>query len=124
VYICRKSLPIHDRMSHAKSVLWYEISLISGFFITLTGVIIKIQHWPLTSIVLTAGIFISLIFVFIALTNIYVSTRSATFKFCWLAAFILTPWIAGAIYYYVNINSDKQTEHDSQHQSSRRCSRS
>lgn len=72
--------------------------------ITIFGAMFKIMHWPGTSVLLLSGLLLSLIYIVIGLIGIYkTKSKSLVEKFLWLLGFIVFPWIAGLIYYIVEL---------------------
>jgi hypothetical protein len=64
----------------------------------------KIMHWPGARLLLSLGLLLSLIYIVIALIEIY-KTESKTLveKVVWLIGFIVFSWIVGLIYYFVEL---------------------
>jgi len=86
----------------------YLTSLIISIAITLLGAIWKILHLPGASPILSFGLFIGLIYIVIALIEIF-KTESKTLldKLLWLVGFILVSWITGLIYYNTEFKKSK-----------------
>ncbi|MCX6232097.1 MAG: hypothetical protein NTZ33_11190 [Bacteroidetes bacterium] len=87
-----------------KKYTWFKISLFISFAVTICAVLFKIMHWPYADILFTTGTLISLIYIMIALTDIY-QTENKTIieKLLWLLGFIFLSFIAGFIYYFIVI---------------------
>ena len=79
----------------------YSLALLSSVLLILPGAFFKIMHFPLADALLTTGLILMLLFIFIAVINI-INDRSkpASEKLFWFTGFIFLPVIAG-IYYYI-----------------------
>jgi len=85
----------------------YKFSLFSSIALILIGALFKIQHHPGAPDFLITGILLSLIYIVIALTDIYKDNKiSLPGKAAWLICFILITWIAGLYYYFTKIKPD------------------
>jgi len=83
---------------------YYKFSLIISILAKITGAIFKIMHWPASNILFSIGVLVSLIFILIALMEIYISKeKSQIEKLLWLIGFIALSSIIGLIYYYSEI---------------------
>jgi len=72
--------------------------------ITIIGAMFKIMHWPGASLLLSLGLLLSLIYIVIALIEIYkTESKSLVEKVLWLIGFIVFSWIVGLIYYFVEL---------------------
>jgi predicted membrane channel-forming protein YqfA (hemolysin III family) len=82
----------------------YKTSLIISIAVTIIGAMFKIMHWPEARLLLSLGLLLSLIYIVIALIEIY-KTESKTLveKVVWLIGFIVFSWIVGLIYYFVEL---------------------
>ena len=78
----------------------YKLTLIISFFATVVGAMFKIMHWPGASLLLNIGVVLSLVYILIALTNIYKSDKSIIEKILWLIGFISLSWITGLVFYF------------------------
>lgn len=82
----------------------YKTSLMISIAITIIGAMFKIMHWPGASLLLSFGLLISLIYIVIALIEIYkTESKSLVEKILWLIGFIVFSWIVGLIYYIVEM---------------------
>lgn len=82
-----------------KMIRLYKISLEISFSITITGAMFKIMHWPGASLLLSIGMFVSLIYIVIALVEIYKTDKSLIEKILWSFGFVVFSWLVGLIYY-------------------------
>ena len=99
----------HDKPTNkSKMARIYKISLIVSFIAITLGVMFKIMHYPGSSYLMTIGGITSLIFIIIALTEIYKSEKKSLIEFfLWLLAFILLTVVTGLVYYYTEIKKRK-----------------
>jgi len=82
----------------------YKTSLMISIAITIIGAMFKIMHWPGASLLLSLGLLLSLIYIVIALIEIYkTESKSLVEKVVWLIGFIVFSWIVGLIYYFVEL---------------------
>jgi len=89
-------------------IRFYKPSLIISLIITIIGAMFKIMHWPGASTLLTIGLLTSLIYILIALSNIYQTDKKTLIeKLLWLIGFICFSWIVGLIYYYSELRQNK-----------------
>jgi hypothetical protein len=87
----------------------YKTFLILSALITVIGALFKIQHWPAGSLLISVGLLLCLVYIIIALIQLFESKeKSLLEKLLWLIGFIALTWIAGIVYYFVEIK--KQAE--------------
>jgi len=87
-----------------KKIKLYRTSLMISIAITIIGAMFKIMHWPGASLLLSLGLLLSLIYIVIALIEIYkTESKSLVEKVLWLIGFIVFSWIVGLIYYFVEL---------------------
>ena len=78
----------------------YKFSLILSIPVIIIGAMIKIQHWPLASLIISIGLLISLIYIVIGLIDVYKNdNKMLPEKLMWLIGFLMIPMITGLIYY-------------------------
>jgi len=81
-------------------VTLYKASLILTAILCLVGAFFKIQHYPYGNILLTMGKAISLVVMFLCLTDIYKDDHYNTSeRFLWTIGFIFLSWISGVLYF-------------------------
>ena len=82
----------------------YKTCLLLSISVFIIGALFKIQHWPYASFIMSIGFLINLIYIVIALVEIYkTESKSLIEKFLWLIGFIAFSWIVGLIYYFVEL---------------------
>ena len=87
----------------------YKFALILSLVATIMGAVFKIQHWPGSSPLLLIGVFTSLIYIVIGLSEIYkTESKSVIEKLFWLIGFIVFSPLTGLIYYYSALKPNKQ----------------
>lgn len=87
-----------------KKIKLYKTSLMISIAITILGAMFKIMHWSSASLLLSFGLLISLIYIVIALIEIYkTESKSLSEKFLWLIGFLLFSWIAGLKFYTIEL---------------------
>jgi len=78
---------------HLKSVFYAYL------IFTIVGAFMKLNHIDFSQIVMTIGIVAMVVFVFLALTEIYKSTKiEGTEKFMWTVGMLLLSFFAGIAY--------------------------
>lgn len=87
-------------LKNDKMIKLYKTSLAISLAVTIVGAMLKIQHWPGGRLLISIGLLISLIYIVIALVEIYKANKSLTEKLLWLVGFLMLSWIVGLIYYY------------------------
>lgn len=80
----------------------YFYSLFFSSFLLILGAFLKINHISAANLFLTMGTLLALVYVFIALENIYKSNITIFEKILWLFFFILLPAVAGIVYHIYN----------------------
>lgn len=87
----------------------YKFALILSLVATITGAMFKIQHWPGSSLLLSIGVFTSLIYIVIGLFEIYkTESKSVIEKLFWLVVFVVFSPLTGLIYYFSELKPNKQ----------------
>ncbi len=86
----------------------YRISLFLSFALLILGVLCKIQHWPGGNSLMAIALVLALVYLLIALIQIFNSEKSFLEKIVWMLCFVFFAWITGFIYYFVVIK--KQNE--------------
>lgn len=82
---------------------FFRLSLMLSTSLLIFGALFKVMHWPGANIALGIALICALVFILIGLWRIYKSENSAGEKILWLVGFIVFPWIAGFIYYFVEV---------------------
>lgn len=78
----------------------YKFSLLLSIPVIIIGALFKIQHWPSASLIMSIGLFISLIYIVIGLIDVYKNdNKMLPEKLMWLIGFLMIPMITGLIYY-------------------------
>ena len=78
----------------------YKFSLFLSIPVIIIGALFKIQHWPLSSLIMSIGLLISLIYIVIGLIDVYKNdNKMLPEKLMWLIGFLMLPMITGLIYY-------------------------
>jgi len=82
---------------------FFRSALLVSTSLLIFAVLFKMMHWPYTSIALGIAYISALGFVLWRLHEVYQSERPMLEKLIWLIGFIFMPWVAGFLYYFVEI---------------------
>lgn len=76
-----------------------KFTFIAYFFLTIIGAFMKLNHISYSQIVMAIGIVAMVLFIFLALAEIYKSTKiEGTEKFMWTVGMLLFSFFAGIAY--------------------------
>jgi threonine/homoserine/homoserine lactone efflux protein len=76
-----------------------KLAFIAYFFLTIIGAFMKLNHVSYSQIVMTVGIVSMAVFVILALSEIYKSTKiDGTEKFMWTIGMVFLSFFAGIAY--------------------------
>lgn len=82
---------------------FFRTSLLISTSLLIIGLLFKIMHWPGAGIMMGVAWLSAISFAFIGLQAIYKSSNALIEKFLWLIGFVFLPWIAGYLYYFVEV---------------------
>jgi hypothetical protein len=78
----------------------YKFSLLLSIPVIFIGALFKIQHWALSSLIMSIGLLISLFYIVIGLIDVYENdNKMLPEKLMWVVGFLIIPMITGLIYY-------------------------
>jgi len=77
----------------------YKIAYVLSFMLLIIGLLFKIQHWPYGRDILSVGLLLSIVYVFIGIQTV-LSQKSIEIseKIMWVAGFTFVSTITGLMY--------------------------
>ncbi len=91
-----------------KKKVIYTLSLTISIFLLVVSFLFRIQHYPGQRLLFILTTLFSIVYVFIALFDIYIDENKTTFeKGGWLIGFLLLTPIFGIVYYFTHIIKNK-----------------
>jgi len=86
-----------------KQTMFFRKALMVSTAFLIFASLFKMMHWPYAGIAMGIAWTSTLLFVLWALREVYQSARPTLEKFLWLIGFIIFPWIAGFVYYFLEV---------------------